>query len=68
LTTTAISKAVTYLETNLDNMQDPYTIAISTYALALANSPQRHKANDKLTEKAIYDAGKLTAPFKLTRP
>nr|BAJ05269.1 complement component C3 precursor [Diadumene lineata] len=60
VTTSAISNAVAYLEKNLDNMKDPYTIAISTYALALANSPQKHKANDKLTEKAIYDSATVS--------
>lgn len=48
------------MENNLDNMTDAYTTAMITYALALASSPQRYKANDKLTQQALYDPGKTS--------
>jgi CD109 antigen len=49
------SQAVTYLEGKLSEMTDPYAVAITTYALEMANSPQAGDAHDKLMSLAKED-------------
>lgn len=46
--TEAGGRAVKYLESKLDEMTDPYEVAITAYALELANSPAKDEAYDKL--------------------
>jgi CD109 antigen len=48
-------RAISYLEGKLNEMTDPYAVAITTYALELANSPQKDKAYDKLMSLAKED-------------
>ncbi len=53
--TASAAKAVDYLEGALDDIDDPYTMAIVTYALELAESPSSDVAHDKLMEMAEQD-------------
>jgi CD109 antigen len=53
------AKAVAYLEGQLDKIDDPYTMAIVSYALELAESPSRDAAHDKLMEMAVEDENGL---------
>ncbi len=55
----ASAKALKYLEGKLNGMDDPYTLALTAYALALGNSPQKNAAHDKLMAKAIEDENGL---------
>jgi CD109 antigen len=55
----ASSKAVAYLETQLNDMTDPYAVAITTYALELAQSPKHEDAYKKLMTLAKEDADGL---------
>ena len=48
-------KAVSYLEDELHGIQDPYTVALVTYALELADSPARDVAYKKLMTMAVED-------------
>ena len=54
-----MSRAVSYLEMELRNVYRPHAVAMTTYALVLAKSPQRFKANQKLTQMALYDSGEF---------
>nr|XP_022345651.1 complement C3-like [Crassostrea virginica] len=47
-----IQRAVQYLETNLDSARRPYSLAISTYALALSDSNRKNIANRRLKLQA----------------
>lgn len=47
-----IDKAVDYIVKNLDGLEDPYAIAISSYALHLAEHPSKDQAFHLLEEKA----------------
>lgn len=48
--------AVKYLEDNLESIaNDPYALAITTYALELAQSPKREDAAKMLQKHAIVD-------------
>lgn len=49
----SISKAQLYLENELNQLTDPYELAIVTYALHLANSPQKDNALRLLEQRAI---------------
>ncbi len=49
------SKAVAYLEGRLDAIDDPYALAIVTYALELGDSPSAQEAYDKLMAAAEED-------------
>ena len=51
----AAAKAVRYLETQVDGMEDAYGMAITTYALELAGSPSAGAAYDRLMGMAIVD-------------
>ena len=57
----ATANAVSYLEGRLDEIDDPYTMAITAYALELAGSGLKHTAYDKLMAMAqmIDDNGAL---------
>jgi CD109 antigen len=48
-------RAVAYLEGKLDGMTDPYAVAITAYALELADSPRKGDAYDKLMSLAKED-------------
>ena len=52
-------KAVAYLETKLSEMTDPYAVAITTYALELAQSAKREDAYKKLMSLAKEDENGL---------
>jgi CD109 antigen len=51
----ASAQAIGYLESRLQSMDDPYTMAISSYALELAGSAQRDAAYDMLMAIAKED-------------
>ena len=51
----ATANAVSYLEGRLDEIDDPYTMAITAYALELAGSGLKHTAYDKLMVMAQID-------------
>jgi CD109 antigen len=53
------AKAITYLEGQLDKIDDAYTMAITAYALELAGSPLSGQAHDKLMEMAQEDENGL---------
>jgi len=53
------AKAIGYLEGQLDEIDDPYTMAIVSYALELAESLSRDTAHDKLMEMAVEDENGL---------
>ncbi len=51
----ATANAVSYLEGRLGEIDDPYTMAITAYALELAGSGLKHTAYDKLMAMAQID-------------
>ena len=53
----SIRRALTYLEGRVETLNRPYSMALTAYALALANSPKKHRANERLTQMAIFDPG-----------
>jgi CD109 antigen len=57
--TAGASKAINYLESQLDETEDAYAVALLTYALELANSPEKDKAYDKLMKLAKEDENGL---------
>lgn len=57
--TTAAADAVDYLEIQLDDMNDAYTVAITAYALELAGSNLANDAYNKLMELAEEDENGL---------
>jgi CD109 antigen len=67
------SKAVTYLESKLSEMTDPYAVAITTYALELAKSPKAGDAYNKLIslakedENGMYWGSDIIKPEPLTK-
>jgi CD109 antigen len=56
---TGSAKAVRYLEGELDKIDDPYTMAITAYALELAQSEKCDSAHDKLMKMAQEDENGL---------
>ena len=56
----ASSKAIDYLEGELDGIDDPYTVAIVSYALELAGSDKAGAAYDKLMSMAEAGDGGLS--------
>ena len=52
-------KAIAYLETKLNDMTDPYAVAITTYALELAQSTKHEDAYNKLMLLAKEDENGL---------
>ena len=55
----AASSAIGYLGRRLDGMDDPYTLAITAYAMELANSPLKDQAHEKLMALAQQDGDAL---------
>ena len=53
--TGSAASAVSYLEGRLDEIDDPYTMAITTYALELSDSAQKDAAYEKLMSMAQVD-------------
>lgn len=53
----AINRAKNYLEQQYRNLNRPYSMALTAYALSLVNSDEKLEANDRLVQKAIYDNG-----------
>lgn len=53
----AILRATDYLEKQYRNLNKPYSMALTAYALSLVNSKEKFKANDRLVQSAIYDNG-----------
>ena len=51
------ASAIRYLESRLDTIDDAYTLAITAYALALGDSGQAERANERLTRIAIREEG-----------
>ncbi len=56
---TGSARAIDYLEGELDKIDDPYTMAITAYALELAQSEKRDAAHEKLMEMAQEDENGL---------
>jgi len=56
---TASAKAVSYLETQLDNIDRAYTMALVTYALEKGNSPLSARAYEKMMVMASEDENGL---------
>jgi CD109 antigen len=54
-----VAKTISYLEKQLDQIDDPYTISLIAYALQLANSAQKGTALDKLRSLATEDENGL---------
>jgi CD109 antigen len=57
--TSASSKAISYLETQLSGMTDPYAVALTTYALELAQTAKHEEAYNKLMTLAKEDENGL---------
>jgi CD109 antigen len=55
----AASKAVDFLEEELDGIDDPYAMAITAYALELGNSERADDAHDRLMDLAEADENGL---------
>jgi len=55
----AAGKAVDYLEGRLDEMDDAYTMALTSYALELSESPKRDEAIERLMDLAEEDENGL---------
>jgi len=53
--TDAAGKAIAYLEGRLAATEDPYALAILTYALELGDSARAQEAHDKLMAAAVED-------------
>ena len=51
----ATANAITYLEGRLDSIEDPYTMAVTAYALELAGSAATDEAYEKLMSMAQED-------------
>jgi CD109 antigen len=69
----ASARAIDYLEGELDEVDDAYTMAIVAYALELGGSAMADEAHDKLMEMAQEDEnglhwGNLEVPEPLKRP
>lgn len=48
-----VDKALDYIADNIEAIDDAYSQAIATYALQLADHPQKHEALDSLLGKSI---------------
>jgi len=64
----AAKKAVSYLEGELEGLEDPYTMALVTYALELAGSSHADQAYGKLMELAHEDEDGLNWGSSDIRP
>lgn len=56
--TASIIRATDYLEKQYKNLNRPYSMALTAYALALVNSKEKFNANDRLVQRAMYDNAK----------
>jgi len=56
---TGSARAIDYLEGELDKIDDPYTMAITAYALELAQSEKRDAAHEQLMKMAQEDENGL---------
>jgi CD109 antigen len=67
------SKAIAYLEGRLSEMTDPYAVAITTYAMELAQSAKREDAYKKLMslakedENGLYWGSDIVEPEPVTK-
>lgn len=53
-------KAISYLESNLQEIKDnPYALAVVTYALHLADSDKKDEALKLLDDQKIMDPGRI---------
>ena len=59
MTTRTLAKAISYLEGQLDNIDDAYTMALTAYALELGGSALSGQAHDKLMAMAQEDENGL---------
>ena len=55
----ASAHALSFLETQLDEITDAYTMAIAAYALALGDSPRASDAHERLMSMAVADGDLL---------
>ena len=56
----ASARALSYLETQLGDITDAYTMAIAAYALALSGSPRSSDAHERLLSMAAADGDTLS--------
>ena len=63
----AVAKAKGFLESNTYSADDPYTTALSAYALALLRSPYAPLALRRLNHMAITQGSYRTLPSLLPR-
>ena len=54
-----VRKATVYLESQVQSIRRPYTMAITAYALAKAKSHMRFFADVRLKQMSTLDRGKL---------
>ena len=62
------SSAIAYLEGELDDMEDTYALALSSYALALADSPRADDARERLMDESRSDGDGLYWSAPLPEP
>jgi CD109 antigen len=62
------NRAITYLEGKLDSMSDPYTVALTAYALELAKSPKAANACEKLISLAREDENGMYWGSEIVEP
>ena len=56
----ASARALSYLETQLEDITDAYTMAITAYALALGGSPRASNAHERLMSMGVADGDTLS--------
>lgn len=61
----AVEKAVNNIASNINNIDDPYTVSIAAYALQLANHPQKAQVLEKLLKKSISTGNSSNIHFVL---
>lgn len=59
----SIDKGVSYIEGKIEGFTRPYTMALAAFALSMADSRMKLRANEILTQHAIYDAGEFVGSF-----
>jgi CD109 antigen len=65
---TGSAKAIGYLESNLGTITDPYTMALTAYALELGQSLKKNEAYQKLMSLAMEDNNGLHWGSKVGEP
>ncbi|XP_033124915.1 complement C3-like [Anneissia japonica] len=63
--TDKITKAIAYLEANIDNLKTPYHLSVVAYALHVAGSASKDDIWMKLKNKASFDANKGLRHWKM---